>query len=138
MSTKKLLEFNKKNTLALADLIYSDKNGAISFLKLCTQQLSNGKDGGRTTHCAIGEAYFAFVNRNMDNVNRDEDATDDAIIALVEVAKLKKLSDKHKLYHALARLPDINDNLSIDTEDYLARAEKVANVFRNKIAPFLK
>lgn len=57
-----LLSFNKANAKAFADNIYSDRYGRVSFLKLCNGDLSNGKDGGRTLHCALGEAYFTFVD----------------------------------------------------------------------------
>ena len=58
----KLPAFNKANAKLFADNIYSDKGGRVTFLKLCDGDLSNGKDGGRTLHCALGEAYFTFVN----------------------------------------------------------------------------
>lgn len=58
----KLPAFNKENAKLFADNIYSDKFGRVTFLKLCDGNLSNGKDGGRTLHCALGEAYFTFVD----------------------------------------------------------------------------
>ena len=145
MTTKKMPEFNKKNTLALADLIFSDKKGAVSFLKLCNKTLSNGVDGGRTTHCAVGEVYFTFVNHNMGNVNRVDDPEGHAIKALLEVAKLQKLSNLTKLKSKLNYLVDVNDqdlddknNNSKVSDVYLTRAENVANVLRKQIAPLLK
>lgn len=61
----KVLPFNKANAKLFADNIFSDNFGRVSFLKLCDGNLSNGKDGGRTLHCALGEAYFTFVNPNV-------------------------------------------------------------------------
>lgn len=63
--TVKVLTFNKANAKAFADNIFSDQGGRVSFLKLCDGELSNGKDGGRTLHCALGEAYFTFVHPNV-------------------------------------------------------------------------
>lgn len=140
MATKKMPEFNKKNTLALADLIFSDKKGTISFLKLCSETLSNGVDGGRTTHCAVGEVYYAFVNHNMTNVNRADNPTANAIEQLLKIAKLKKVSDKYKLKSKLDYLVNVNDKNGNDTfnDVYIERAEKVADVLRKQIAPLLK
>jgi hypothetical protein len=61
----KVLPFNKANAKLFADNIFSDNFGRVSFLKLCDGNLSNGRDGGRTLHCALGEAYFTFVNPNV-------------------------------------------------------------------------
>ena len=66
--------FNKQNALALADIIFSDKAGVMRTLKLCNGTLSNGKDGGRTLHCAVGEAYFNFVSRDMSTLNKEATA----------------------------------------------------------------
>ncbi len=60
-----VLPFNKANAKLFADNIFSDKFGRVTFLKLCDGDLSNGKDGGRTLHCALGEAYFTFVDLNV-------------------------------------------------------------------------
>lgn len=61
----KMLTFSKANAKLFADNIYSDKQGRVTFLKLCDGELSDGKDGGRTLHCALGEAYFTFVDPNV-------------------------------------------------------------------------
>jgi hypothetical protein len=61
----KILPFNKANAKLFADNIFSDNFGRVTFLKLCDGNLSNGKDGGRTLHCALGEAYFTFVNPHV-------------------------------------------------------------------------
>lgn len=58
--------FNKANAKLFAENIFSDKFGRVTFLKLCAGNLSNGKDGGRTLHCALGEAYFTFIDTNVD------------------------------------------------------------------------
>jgi hypothetical protein len=139
MTTKKMPVFNKKNTLALADLIYSDKKGAVSFLKLCNGILSNGVDGGRTTHCAVGEVYYTFVNHNMGNVNR-VDATEHAIDALLKVAKLKTKSNYSKLKYRLDYLVNLNDKYgnAKSNEVYIERAKNVADVLCAQIAPLLK
>lgn len=68
---KSLLTFNKSNTIRLADSIFSDKNGRVTMLKLCSGELSNGKDGTRTLHCAVGEAYFEFVDRDVKQIYKD-------------------------------------------------------------------
>lgn len=61
----KILPFNKANAKAFADNIYSDAGGRVSYLKLCEGDLSDGEDDKRTLHCALGEAYFTFVNANV-------------------------------------------------------------------------
>jgi hypothetical protein len=61
----KVVPFNKANAKLFADNIFSDNFGRVSFLKLCDGSLSNGKDGGRTLHCALGEAYFTFVDPHV-------------------------------------------------------------------------
>lgn len=142
--TEPPLPFNKKNMLAVARSIYSDEYGIISALKLCYGTLSNGKDGGRTTHCAIGEAYFHFVNKNMNGVHNSSDPTEDAIAALVKVAQLKKPSEKNKaaLYHALNDAVEENDDESGYSDNealvFMERSRRVAEVFREKVAPLLK
>lgn len=67
----KMLPFNKANAKLFADNIFSDKYGRVTFLKLCDGKLSNGKDGGRTLHCALGEAYFTFVDTNVAKFVKD-------------------------------------------------------------------
>jgi hypothetical protein len=67
----KMPAFNKANAKLFADNIFSDKQGRVSFLKLCDGNLSNGKDGGRTLHCALGEAYFTFVDSNVAKFVKD-------------------------------------------------------------------
>lgn len=136
------LAFNKKNTLALADRIYSEKGGVITALKLCYGTLANGKEGGRTTHCAVGEAYFTFVNPNLGNVNRAEDPTNAAIDALVNVAQLKKDTEgnREKLREALDSAVSENDDGDDDNGagEYAARSARVAECFRKEVAPLLK
>jgi hypothetical protein len=136
------LAFNQKNTLALADQIFSDRGGVVSLLKLCHGTLANGKDGGRTTHCAVGEAYFHFVNHNLGNVNRAEDPTASAIDALVQVSVLKKdtPANRKKLGTALDSAVGANDDTDEgdDLASFVERSRLVADVFRKKVAPLLK
>lgn len=139
----KRLAFNKKNTLALADQIYSEKGGVMNIMCLCDGVLSNGKVGGRTTHCAVGEAYFNFVDVRMPKATGDGSETDRAIEKLVEVAQLKKDSEENreKLQHALDEAVSENDDGSSDSNvagEYAARSYRVAEVFRKKVAPLLK
>jgi hypothetical protein len=151
---KNTIVFNKKNTLALADSIYSDKAGVVTLLKLCEGTLKNGKDGGRTTHCAVGEAYFTFVNPDMSKVVKKktyvskydatitaDGATAAVIDALVEVAVLKKDTEdnRKKLAEALDSAVDENDDAyGSDISSFAERAERVATAFREQVAPLLK
>lgn len=151
--------FNKKNTLELADLIFQDKGGVVSLLKLCNGDLSNGKDGGRTLHCAVGEAYFRFVNNDMRKVLKvegedggdyeptygvTEGPTGAVIDALVEKAVLKKDTPANR--STLARALDsaveendgVGDSCSLDLGEFAERSRRVADVFRKKVAPLLK
>lgn len=156
-----VLTFNKKNTLALADLIYSDQGGVISLLKLCNGKLVNGKDGGRTTHCAVGEAYFTFVNRDMKKILKTkseydggdykslydvevEGPTAAVIDALVGVAQFKNSNEmnKQRLATALDNAVQQNDS-DVDSEraaalSFVERSQNVAEVFRKEVAPLLK
>jgi hypothetical protein len=153
----KTLIFNKKNTLALADAIYTDKGGIVSFLKLCGGDLKNGKDGGRTTHCAVGEAYFTFVSHDMSKIFKvknheyeskydgveSEAATAKVIDALVNRAQLKKPTEanKEKLAWALDNAVSENDGLDHNDKSlstYAERSQRVAEVFRKEVAPLLK
>lgn len=158
-TVQKPLPFNKKNTETLANLIYSDKGGIITAMKLCHGELSNGKDGGRTLHCAVGEAYFTFVSKDMRKVlkcddsdsnyestyNDAEGSTGAAIDALVEVAQLKTPTpgNKRKLGSALEDAVNQNDSAQPDIKNkdsavFIERSEKVAEIFRTRVAPLLK
>lgn len=140
----KVVPFNRKNVKKLADTIFSDNNGIINCLKLCAGKLSNGKDDGRTLHCGIGEAYFNFVSSNMGKHNFDAQTTGRAINALVKVAKLKNASGKNrmKLIDALEVIVLSNDedysNNSHEPSLFMARSMRVAEMFRQKVAPLLK
>lgn len=153
----KVIPFNKANTLALADAIYTDKGGVVSLLKLCHGELSNGKDGGRTTHCAVGEAYYTFVSTDMRKVlsSKNEDGGDyepthgdtdgptGAVIdALVNVAVLKSPTPLNKRKLAAALDAAVSENDDVDDEKTIAvfaeRSQKVADVFRKRVAPLLK
>jgi hypothetical protein len=138
----KTVPFNKKNTQALADLIFSDKMGQISCLKLCGGALSNGKDGGRTLHCAVGEAYYTFVSTDMKKILKGDDPTEDVIKELVQVAHLKNKNNAVKLHVALQDAVDANDDDGVcgvgSMEELITRSKHVADVFRDKVAPLLK
>lgn len=163
MGTKKKqkrLVFNKKNTEALADMIYSDHNGTVSFLKLCDGMLVDGKEGNRTMHCAVGEVYHNFVNHNMNKIlearmiDEDGDSVDyqskygidsdgptaAAIDQLVEVAQLR--SDKHMKHLAIlldemVRIND-EDNSQDPSGTLVERSYNVAKILREEVAPLLK
>lgn len=162
----KIVPFNKANVLALADSIYSDKGGVISCLKLCSIDLSNGKDGGRTLHCAIGEAYYNFVSADLKPVlkaghhkgtvnkfgksevdyqsaynyflDSEDIPTRVAIDALIDKAVLKSPTKKNKDYLGvlLASAVDANDSVS-DEMSYVERSELVSYCFR-QVAKLLK
>lgn len=168
MSTKKntkISAFNRKNVQQLADTIYSDEGGRVSFLKLCDGNLRNGKDGGRTLHCAVGELYHQFVEpgvstpmktaNKLDEKNEavphkydfgisgDDKATIIAINQLVDVAHLKSdtLKNKDKLAQALADCVDVNDSATADrdhVDEYVMRSHDVARVLRKRVLPLLK
>jgi hypothetical protein len=148
------LPFTKANALALADSIYTDQDGRVSFLKLCDGTLRNGKDGGRTLHCAVGEAYFTFVNTDMRAVLRtpldytsdypslhEMGATAKVIEKLVSKAKLKSdtPANRDRLAAALQDAVVKNDQtFSGETSEYEERGRAVSEVFRKRVAPLLK
>ena len=149
----KALPFNKENAKRFADTIYLDKNGIVSFLKLCKGTLKNGKDGGRTLRCAVGEAYHTFVNPNMKRVCsiseydsefsiRVEGETAKAIQELVDAAQLKKNDHKHRLdlAQALDACVDSNDTGNGDKGigSVAERSEAVAYTWRTSVVPLLK
>jgi hypothetical protein len=153
--------FNKENAKAFADMIFSDKGGVVSFLKLCDGKLVNGKDGGRTTHCAIGEAYHMFVNPDVRKLEKQTDEgyqskysaefqelmnsegpTARAIDALVDAAQLKKNVNKQDFASALDSCVGSNDDCDGDgtcsTTTFFTRAEQVADTWLNEVVPLLK
>lgn len=152
--------FNKKNAQAFGDFIFSNKHGVISCTKLCDGSLQAGKDGKRTMHCAVGEAFFTFVNPSLRRVlatneydsvyNTDErtvvsseGSTAAAIDALVGVANLKDKSEngKQALAAALDSCVSSNDNGDSnddDVLDYLQRARDVADTWNTQVVPLLK
>lgn len=141
MVSQNPVAFNKANTLELADQIFSDKNGQINMLKLCRGTLVNGKEGERTLHCAVGEAYFRFVSQNMADLGQPNGsgATRNAINNLVSKALLKDPKDKIRLIDALNRAVSQNDDTTGDTlADHIRRATDVASVFRHQVAPLLQ
>lgn len=150
--------FNKVNAKAFAEMIFSDKGGVVTFLKLCEGSLVNGKEGGRTTHCAIGEAYHMFVNPNVKAVEvssfenyeseydgvQTDGSTAKAIDSLVAVAQLKNRQKKAELACALDHCVHSNDDGNCDgdscspTTDFLNRSEEVASTWLQEVVPLLK
>jgi hypothetical protein len=143
-STSGAVPFNKKNAQAFADMLYSDKGGVITCLKLCDNSLQIGKDGGRTIPCAVGEAYHVFINSSLKNVLNKVDATKFAIDALVDRALLKKNTEdnRERLRDALDDIVNTNDgsstNCKTDGAEYAARSQQVAEAWRHEVLPLLK
>lgn len=149
----KVLPFNKKNAQAFADLIFSDKGGVVTFVKLCEGKLKDGK-GGRTLHCAVGEAYHVFVDPNMSKVCRisteyqpndlsidTEGETAKAIEELVSVAQLKKNTpaNRQALAEALDSCVSANDDGDGNYLDsFFNRAQSVSDTWRKEVIPLLK
>lgn len=136
--------FNKKNTLALADSIHTDKGGRVSFVKLCDGKLRT-KSGSLVMHCAVGEAYYNFVSRSLTSVFK-YDSTSEAIHALVERAKLKKGVSQDELEEVLDKVVEVNDSkdtlgCNLSEPHFVTvledRARKVADYFRREVAPLL-
>jgi hypothetical protein len=149
--------FNKKNAIAFGEGIFSTKHGVISCVKLCDGQLQDGKDGKRTMHCAVGEAYATFVNPSLRTVLRkdeprgvegkwsvSEGSTGAAIDALVEAANLKDNTNgsRYALGEALSNCMETNDNSDDGDIDpvvqYIVRAKKVAETWNREVVPLLK
>lgn len=152
----KMPAFNKANANLFADNIFSDKHGRVTFLKLCDGELSNGKDGGRTLHCALGEAYFTFVNPSVakfvnavekkhgesldDSQWRPKYSTEGHVSshiptlavadALVDVAQLrsKEPSAKNELVRALLATMESNDESGSCGVDVADNAQRAKDV----------
>lgn len=154
-----VLTFNKKNAQEFAKLIFNDEKGQISYLKLCGADLKNGKDGGRTLHCAIGEAYFRFVDPALKeplvagrkdtyqspysyNVTGNDTATKRAIDILVEKAQLKDNlpETKEDLAYALSACVKANDDINDepDISLFLERSASVSELWLERVVPLLK
>lgn len=145
MSSKKKTNamplLNRKNILSFADELYSENNGKVSFVKLCTGNLSDGKDGNKILHCAIGEVYCKFVSNRMPFIRQAKSetmATEIAIQKLVYVAQLKNKNNTEKLKYVFDDLIDVNDNINVGLMEYCDRAKTVAHSLRTKIAPLLE
>lgn len=147
----KTRKFDKKNALAFAEELYSEKDGEVRFLKLCSGELSNGKAGKRTMHCAVGEAYFKFVSQDMRQVlsydlkekeydselcPQSDGSTAAAIDALVAKAALKlpTKANKRKLTDAIYDCVETNDGV----DSFSERSEDVAGIWIKRVAPLLK
>jgi hypothetical protein len=136
---------NKTNATKFGDQLYSDKGGLIQCIAMCSGELQNGKVGGRTTHCAVGEVYHVFVNPSLRKVlseeENSEDSTAAAIEAIVQVAKLKDDSDagREELQIALNGLVGTNDYFNLSgSAAYVVRAEAVQRTWRESVVPLLK
>lgn len=128
MSKNKILPLNKNNLLALAEKIYSDKGGKVTYMKLCKGDLSNGKDGGRTLHCGIGEMYYTFVNHNV------VESTSLAVQDLAEKASISfSLETLIPLMNSIAFIANLNDG----SDRFIRRAKLVSGQMK-KIAELLK
>jgi hypothetical protein len=159
----KPLPFNKANATAFGQAIYSEEGNSITFTRLCDGSLED-KNGNKSVHCAVGEAYFQFVNRNLKPVlalsadyagpqyfskydatsPADDSATLAAIDALVDTASLKTntRASKKRLATALSLCVMSNDNDEGGTEDdltaYLDRARDVQQTWKRRVLPLLK
>lgn len=130
----KPVPLNKKNALAFADRLFSDKNGEVKLVKLCFGRLTE-KDGRQLLHCAIGEAYANFVSPRFSITDPDE-----AIAAIVDRAQFKRNSSLNKvaLINVLSDIMDANDQGVMPEEDYYQRARKVSAEWRKYVVPLLK
>lgn len=130
----KAIPFNKKNALAFANRIFSEnKNGTVTLTKLCTGNLIDPDDA--QVHCAIGEAYYTFVNTRPAAHLKKAD-TEDILHKIVDKAVLKNKDDDAVLYSRLAQLVETND--ATLEEEYLERAKDVATRWKKTIIPLLK
>lgn len=134
--------FNKKNAVAFGDGIFSTKHGVISCVKLCSAELQGDRDGNRTMHCAVGEAYATFVNPSLKNVNQKNDPTGSAIQALVERANLKDNSQRGRDAMEVALNTCVRTNDAGHDSDpllsYIRRAQAVAETWNERVVPLLK
>lgn len=144
-SVLKAKPFNKKNAEQFAEMLYTDRDGVVTFTKLCSGVLANGKDGKRTLHCAIGEAVFHFVNPRASVLRKKDDgdgATNEAINHLVRVAVLKNRNEANEgnLESALKACVEENDANSDDRDlsTYAERSSNVAKLWMENVVPLLK
>jgi hypothetical protein len=159
----KPLPFNKTNATAFGQAIYSEEGNNITFTRLCDGSLED-KNGNKPVHCAVGEAYFQFVSRNLKlkselkldggdseyeskydaTAKYDDSATKLAIDSLVDVAALKSDSraSKKRLATALSLCVMSNDDVENDGGDsvaeYLDRARDVQQTWKRRVLPLLK
>jgi len=157
---KDTLIFNKKNAIWFADQIYSENKNEIQFTKLCCEALEAKES--RKLHCAVGEAYAVFVKPSLREILKhdkpspkllskyvskwgaDSDgSTGAAIDALVEKAELKNNTDdgRNNLAAALSACVGANDRDYFEDNsmvEYLIRAKKVADTWRDEVLPLLK
>lgn len=133
---------DKKHAIEFGNSLFSIKDGVIQCLTLCDGTLQNGKVGGRTTHCAIGEVYHVFVNPLLSKVLHTANGTGKAIKAVVEVAKLKdpSVEGQARMADLLNEMVDTNDEHNHDNPhiSYMLRAEAVQRAWREDVIPLLK
>lgn len=137
-SSEDILPLNRKNAIDFAKSIYSKKDGKIQYTKLCEGAVRDpnyddqGYPTGETLHCAIGEAYYRFVDTDTHLVT-----TDHAVATVLAVAVLKKntVENQSKLRDALNSCVDANDAGYTDFEQ---RAKKVAETWKKNVVPLLK
>lgn len=123
------IPFNKANAKLFADLIYSDKGGRVSVLKLCEGDLSDGKDGGRTLHCALGEAYFTFVGtdvkRFMNKVS--EKYGSDTKFSFTDEKGVERVDDGCYQPKYFDKLPEVTHSATLAVVDVLVDTAKLRN-----------
>lgn len=141
----KMPKLNRTNFVKFINKIYSEnKNGSLTLTPLCVGGLKSDK-----IHCAIGEVYFDFVNKNMSSVlNVDagyeskydsecDSDTSKAIDCIVDIAKLKRSVRKEDFANALDEVVAENDSKSYEDGDVF-RSKQVANAFKKHVLPLLK
>lgn len=146
-SNSKVVSFNRKNALAFAKKLYCKKGSKVEFTTLCAGAILKDIDGQSKLHCAIGEAYFQFVDHNMDRL---QGFTTWAREALVEAAILKAKpsvlnKDVAEAHHELTEAlnacitsNDTNDDGTDIKKIYIVRAKNVAKTWRERVVPLLK
>jgi len=137
--TNKNCTFNKKNAIDFGKNFYRDENGMISFKKLCVGELADidHREGNTTLHCAVGEAYYHFVNHRLSRVDFD---TGRAIEALAKKAQRADGVEIDDVEAALGSCVDGNDHNDHDNapNQYETRARVVQERWMNEVVPLLK
>ena len=158
------MDLNKKNALLFADHIFGDKDGKISYTKLCSGVLRDGKDGKKRLHCALGEAYVWFIKPEVERdylkkisreritkeegkggMDGDEGVSSEGTLTntvaklIADSAKLKSENKYDELLRSLVDLASTNDDSEgEDAGDYFERARSVAENWTENVVPLLK